>query len=314
MLTLSPTFLCLFAFLAYFWGSCWGSFLNVVIYRLPLDMSVVSPRSSCPKCGKLIPWYENIPVFSYLWLKGKCSTCHLEISSRYATIEFLCGIWSLALAYLYVYPLLINPDLPDLLAENPHLIIEQLWLWLWLQAFVDAMIAIAFIDLDHTYIPDEISYFMIYLGLIGSFSLPQINAFALDHFFGALIGWLVIVLFRFIGTLIFKREAMGMGDAKLLAVIGLFLGWQLLPWVLFAGSVQGLLAALSAQLYSKWTGKENGLMMTTEELDEQFDEVGLYENKKSYMVLPFGPFLALAAIEGMIIGPNALQSWVLGLL
>lgn len=314
MLSLSPLILFLFSFMAYFWGSCWGSFLNVVIYRLPLDMSVVSPRSSCPKCAKMIPWYENIPVFSYLFLRGKCSTCHLPIASRYATIEFLCGIWSLALAYLYVYPLLINFELPEIIADHPNIIMEQIFLWLWLQIFVYGMIAVAFIDLDHTYIPDEISYLLIFIGIVGSFSLPQINYFALDHLFGACIGWLVILLFRLIGALIFKREAMGMGDAKLLAVIGLFLGWQLLPWVLFASSIQGLMAALIAHLYSRFTGKDNGLTMTTEELDEQFNEVGLYENEKSYMVLPFGPFLALAAIEGMIIGPNALQNWISSLI
>jgi leader peptidase (prepilin peptidase)/N-methyltransferase len=296
---------------AYFFGSCWGSFLNVVIYRMPLDMSIVRPRSACPKCRHMIPWYENIPVLSYLFLGGKCSNCHTPISSRYTIIELSCGFWALALAWLYLIPILRDPFLADLLADDPMIIWAHFALWLWLQSFVYAMIAIAFIDLAHTYIPDEISYFMILIGLIGSFALPQINPFALDHFWGMIVGYFSIVLFRWIGEILFKREAMGLGDAKLLAVIGLFLGWKLLPWVLFASATQGLIAALIAHLYSKFTGKSNGLTMTSEELDLRFDEVGMYESDRVYMVLPYGPFLALAAIEGLLITPDALQSLIL---
>ncbi len=273
---------------AFVWGAVWGSFLNVVIYRVPLDLSVVRPASRCGSCGVGIHWYDNVPILSYLLLRGKCRACGTEYSPRYMLVEAMCGLLCLQLMRATVLPL------------DAQTFEASLITWLWLQTFVYALVAITFIDLEHTFIPDEISFPLIAVGMVGGLMIPGVDGVA--GVLGAAFGGTLLMLVVVIGSWLFRREAMGMGDVKLLALIGAFLGWQALPDVLFLGAVQGLLMTLFALAYSRLTGKDNSLTMTTQELDEKFEEEGLYADDKDRLAIPFGPFLSLAALEVLFFG------------
>jgi leader peptidase (prepilin peptidase) / N-methyltransferase len=293
-----------FGAFAFFWGACWGSFTNVLIHRIPLDMSVVSPPSACPKCERPIRWYENIPILSYIFLRAKCAGCSTSISLRYPLIEATAGAWSLALAMRHLWPVWSQPEL---WIDDLSPLLQAVGGWLWLEAFVCALIAITFIDLEFTFIPDEVSIPMILIGCLGGFTLTMNQP--LEHFWGMVGGWGVILCIRWIGWLLFRREAMGLGDAKLLSLIGVFLGWRVIPWILFASAVQGIIAAGVAIAYTKYTGRTNALTLTSAELDEIFGEEGVYPSDKVHVVIPYGPFLCLAAFEVLMIGPQALLSW-----
>ena len=299
----------LFGALVFFWGASLGSFTNVLIHRIPLDMSIVSPRSSCPSCHHMIRWYENIPVLSYLFLRGRCRGCNISISPRYLFIELGAGLWSLALAQRFIWPVLSRPELWIYDYPALYAVIAK---WMWFTVFICALLAITFIDLRYTFIPDEISIPMIFIGCFGGFAIPSADPLA--SFWGLLGGAGVILCVRWLGWLIFQREAMGLGDAKLLAVIGAFLGWRVLPHILFLSAFQGIIAALLASLYTRFTGKSNALTLTSAELDERFGEIGMYPESKSHLVIPFGPFLCLAAFEVLEVGADTLLQWWVDLL
>ena len=277
-----------FQIFAFVWGAVWGSFLNVVIYRMPMGMSLSHPPSRCGHCLTRIRWFDNVPILSYLILRGRCRRCGATYSPRYMLVEAACGLMVLLAFRVIVLPL------------TPETFVNSLLVWAWVQAFIYALVAITFIDLEHTYIPDAITLPMIAVGVCGAFWLPTIEP--LSRFWGALGGAGFIVLVAAVGYLIFRREAMGMGDAKLLAMIGAFLGWRALPFVLFASAIQAILATLIAVVYSRITGKQNSLTMTTDELDERFGEEDLYDDDKVRVAIPYGPFLALAALEALLLG------------
>ena len=295
----------IFLFFTFAFGASLGSFTNVVIYRLPLDMSVVHPASSCPTCKRAIRWYENVPILSYLILRGRCAGCGSSISVQYPLIELALGVWSVALGARYLWPLWSQPDL---WVYDPSLLITSALTWLWFTLFACALVAITLIDLRYTFVPDEISINGIWLALIGGFFLQRPEP--LDHFFGALVGYSAIISIRAIGYAIYRREAMGLGDAKLLALIGGFLGWTALPLLLFAAAVQGLVAAAIALSYSRVTGRSNVLTLTSTELDERFGEEGMYAQQRIMLVMPFGPFLCIAAFEVLMLGEATLWRWV----
>ncbi len=279
---------------AFVWGAVWGSFINVVIHRVPLGASLVHPPSACAACGARIRWFDNIPIVSYLALRGRCRACGSGYSPRYMLVELLCGVLSLALFRALAVPIGgLDP------------LIDAAWQWLWLQTFVYGLVAITFIDLEHLYIPDEISIGGLMLGLAGAHFLP-VEA-PQDHTLGALAGAGFLGLVWAVGWVVYRREAMGLGDVKLLAMIGAFLGWRALPFVLFAAAVQALIATLLARLYTAATGKAAGLTLSTAELDAHFDEEGRYdEGLPEHTAIPFGPFLALAGIEALFFGGDLL--------
>ena len=294
----------IFLFFTFSFGACLGSFTNVLIYRIPQDMSVVYPPSSCMKCGHLITWYENIPILSYLLLQGKCRECKTPLSSQYPTIELIAGIWSVALAQQFLWPTFSQPDL---WTNQISLLLFAAFHWFWLCSFSCALLAITLIDLRYTFVPDEISLTMMWVSL-GAFFLPQLDP--LEYFWGLVAGYSFILSIRWLGYLIYKREAMGLGDAKLLAIIGGFLGWRILPWILFAAAIQGLVAAALALSYTKITGKSNILTLTSKELDLRFGEEELYEQNRVMLVMPFGPFLCLAAFEALMLSPDYILNFL----
>ena len=280
-----------FLFFTFAFGASLGSFTNVLIYRIPMDMSVVHPASTCPSCGHKIRWFENIPILSYVGLRGRCSQCRTPISFQYPFLEFIAGVWSVSLAYRELWPTFSQTEL---WINDTSVLLSAAALWLWLLIFTCGLLAITLIDLRYTFVPDEISLNLIWLSFVAFFIPTQVP---IDHFFGLIAGYSVILGIRVLGYLIYRREAMGLGDAKLLAMIGGFLGWQVLPWILFAAAVQGIIAAGLAITYTKLTGHSNILTMTSAELDERFGEERLYSEQRVLLVMPFGPFLCLAAFE-----------------
>ncbi len=219
-----PYFVEVFAFI---FGLCIGSFLNVCIYRLPASKSISHPRSSCTSCNELIPFYDNIPVLSYVLLRGKCRFCREPISVRYPIIELLTGWFALITFLKY------------------GLSLEALIYFV----FIAALLVITFVDIDHQIIPDIISLPGIPIFFLASFGLSQINW--LDSLIGILVGGGSLLLVAWIYSLITQKEGMGGGDIKLLAMIGAVIGWQGVLFTIFVASAVGTLAGMLVMLKSR---------------------------------------------------------------
>jgi leader peptidase (prepilin peptidase)/N-methyltransferase len=251
-----------FSIISFVFGSVIGSFLNVCIYRIPAGESIVHPPSRCPACGSGIRWYQNVPVLSYLLLGGKCASCRTRISPRYPLVEALTGILFVLVFY--------------------HFGLQGATLVYWL--FAAALVTITFIDLDHQIIPDVISLPGIVVGFLCSFAVPWISWN--DSLLGILAGGGSLYLVAVGYELLTKKEGMGGGDIKLLAMIGAFLGWKAILPIVFFSSLMGTLVGVPVMLIKKADSK---------------------------LAIPFGPFLAAAALFYLFLGP-ALISWYLGLL
>ncbi len=201
-------------------GAIVGSFLNVCIYRIPAGESVVTPASRCPACGTPIRPWDNIPLFSYVWLRGRCRACQARISSRYFLVELLT-----ALAAVAVYG---------------HFALSALAVVSF--AFLCALIVITFIDLDHQIIPNVISVPGIGAGLLAAVLIGQPRW--TDSLTGLVLGggllWVVAEGYQRVTG----HEGMGGGDIKLLAMIGAFLGWRAVPVTLLVGSLAGSLIGI----------------------------------------------------------------------
>ncbi len=230
-------------------GSLWGSFANVCIYRLPLKGGVVKGRSFCPKCKKKILWYENIPILSYFILGGKCSKCKKKISTQYLIVEAISIISFLIIYYLFGISL-------------TTILLIILFL---------SFLIIFFIDLKHYIIPDVLTFPMMALGFFKSFdpNLSPIFPNYINSLLGGIIGygiiWLLIIFYKKIRN----KEGMGLGDAKLLAVIGFWFGWISIPFVIFLSSVTALIIVIPDLLK---------------------------KSKKLSSQIPFGPYIIIATL------------------
>ena len=197
-----------------------GSFSNVCIYRIPRNESIIFPASHCPKCRSNISPKDNIPILSYILLKGRCRNCKSKISIQYPIVEFLTG-----LIYLIIY-LGYGLSIQSLI----YIILSS------------SLIIIAFIDLNEQIIPEAISLPGMVIGLILSFFVPYISF--INSALGVLVGGGIILVIGLAGSAIFKKEAMGGGDVKLAAMIGAFLGWRYIIISLFLGFFLGALAGI----------------------------------------------------------------------
>jgi len=262
-------------------GMMVGSFLNVVIYRLPKMMeqewhnnclelqgkdiptqpqfTLSKPRSSCPNCGHRIRAFENIPVISYLLLKGRCSACKTPISMRYPLIEILSG------------------TLIGLTSWQLGYSTATLFAWI----FVFALIALTFIDFDTQLLPDDITLPLLWLGLLFNlnFGFTDLKSAVIGAMAGYLVLWSVFWLFK----LIRGKEGMGYGDFKLLAAIGAWFGWQLLPAVILLSSTLGAIIGIALIVVTK-RGKD--------------------------VPIPFGPFLAIGGIAALFFGQQLAQIYL----
>ena len=244
---------------AFIFGLIVGSFLNVCIHRIPRSESILAPPSHCPRCSTRITWKDNIPVLSFLFLRGRCRVCGERISFRYPLVELLTALFSL---YLFAAS--------SVLAE-----------YFIYFAFVSSLITISFIDLQHRVIPNQISIPGIGLGFLASFLLPRITW--VDSLLGILLGGGIIYLLIAGYYLFTRREGMGGGDLKLLAMIGAFLGWKGAVFSLVAGALAGSVLGLALMLIKGWGRRSQ---------------------------IPFGPFLSLGA-AGFLAGGERLVDWYL---
>ena len=283
LLDLPPALLYPFAFL---FGSLWGSFLNVCIVRLPKALSVMWPASHCPKCQAPIRGYVNIPVFSYLLLRGKCRACKVPISARYPLVELLMGMLTLALVHRFGVS------------------------FTTLAYFVLTMglLVVTFIDVEYWIIPNEISYGLWLVGLGVSF-VPGATVQPLDAFIGFAAGAVGLFLVAWLFLKLRGVEGLGDGDWKLLGGLGAFLGWRMLPLVLFLAAVQGV--AVAGVVYALRRGKPlEPAPLPEDESEESTDAPAEVPARLAEvdgpppgrLALPFGPFLALGALELVFFG------------
>jgi len=247
--------------IVFIFGSIIGSFLNVCIYRLPKGKSVVTPASSCPKCGTAISWYDNIPLLSYLILTGKCRSCKAAISFRYFLVEL---ITALLLATIFsVFGLSAKFFAYSIMSCG--------------------LIVATFVDFEINEIPDEVSMGGLVVGLVLSFAMPSVfgavsrGGALLGSFLGAVAGGASIYIIGFLGELVFKKEAMGGGDVKLMAMIGSFLGWKLALLVFFVAPLFGSIVGIILKIKS---GRET---------------------------IPYGPYLSLAALVAVFFGEKIIR-------
>jgi leader peptidase (prepilin peptidase) / N-methyltransferase len=211
----------------FLFGSCIGSFLNVCIYRIPENQSIISPGSRCPNCKTAIPFYLNIPILSYLFLQGKCRFCKHKISMRYPLVEFLTGTF----AVLIFLKFNLTP---------------QFFYWF---VFTTSLITISFIDFDHQIIPDVISLPGIIIFASSFYFLPEMTIKKV--IFGILIGGGSLYAVAFLYYFFKKQEGMGGGDIKLLAMIGAATGIKGVLFTIFTGSLLGTLFGIMIMLYTK---------------------------------------------------------------
>jgi leader peptidase (prepilin peptidase)/N-methyltransferase len=284
---------------AFVWGALWGSFANVVIYRLPNNLSIVKPRSRCSACETPIAWYDNIPILSYLLLRGRCRRCDEPVALRYLLVELLAGLLSFALYMLYVItPLLEGGGIDGLISW-------QIWFF-----FCLALMVVTFTDLDHWIIPNEVVLGMSAIGvvlviwrpdLLGVETVPAIAA--------GLFGLALVVVIHWLYLKLRNIEAIGLGDGKLLLMIGIFGGPMAIAWSLGAGALQGLLVSVPMLL----TGRNPA---NTELAEAHGDDPTLRQDPDSVMGqhVPFGPFLALAALEWVLLRRQieAMFAWLVG--
>ena len=251
--------------IVFVFGAVIGSFLNVCIYRIPEGKSVVTPASTCPSCGKHIKFYDNIPILSYIILRGRCRNCKAEFSARYPFVEFINAALYIAVFYSFGY-------------ASPWALFVYFF-------FASTLVVIFFIDIDHQIIPNSITYPGIPLALIlGSTILPDpflrenLLGFR-DSAIGLLSGGGFFYLTAVFGRAILKKEAMGMGDVKMMAMVGGLLGWKGVILTTFMGSLLGSIIGVSLIMAK---GREWGSK------------------------IPFGPYLALGALVSLLWGEDIL--------
>jgi leader peptidase (prepilin peptidase) / N-methyltransferase len=269
-------------------GACFGSFFNVLIYRLPKNESIILPSSHCMSCGEPIRWYDNIPILSYFILRGKCRDCGTKFSIRYALVEFLTAILFATVVSKYSFMI------TEVKAANGGLIFSNYLrgtgITVFHLFFVGGMIVATFIDFDHQIIPNEITFPGIPLGIIASTIFPEMQGQE-SHLWGFFLSLIsavaaggVLFLIGEIAGKILKKEAMGFGDVKLLAMIGAFIGWKLTAICIFFASLSGAVVGITL--------------------------IGLKKVEWQSRI-PFGPYIVLGALISYFWGARILE-WYLG--
>ena len=222
----------MFYITAFIFGSIWGSFANVCIYRLPKGTSITKGRSNCPSCNQVIKWFDNIPLISFILLKGKCRNCSVQINPQYFLVELIAAL-GFVISY-YFFGISVTTLLFFIL--------------------VIFFIIIFFIDLKHFIIPNELSISLMIIGFLKSFD-PNLNKIIFPNFInsliGGLIGYFIVWLIIYFYKKLRNKEGMGLGDAKLLSAIGFWFGWISLPFVLFFSSAIALISFLPDLIKNK---------------------------------------------------------------
>jgi leader peptidase (prepilin peptidase)/N-methyltransferase len=262
---MEPAWAIYFTLLSFLGGACIGSFLNVCIYRIPLEKSVVAPRSQCPHCGHLIAGYDNIPLVSYFLLKGRCRSCGAAISPRYFLVELLTAALFLAIWNQYGW------DARTLVFF----------------VFTGGLILGTFVDIDHMIIPDRVSLGGMAAGVACSLLVPALHGadYPVEALRASLIGLAAgsgtLYLVGWIGRRMLGKDAMGLGDVKLLGAIGAFLGWPAVLFTVMLSSFLGSVVGVSLILGGRraWQSR-----------------------------IPYGPYLAAGALV-WVLGGHRWWSW-----
>ncbi len=272
-----PLTLSLFAAVALLlWGSLWGSFLNVVVYRVPAGLSVVRPRSRCPQCLTPIAGWHNIPVLSWILLRGACASCKAPISPRYPAVEATMAVLALAVGM---------PWLPSILDANP-MPWQPVVAMLGEQAFVFTWLAIALIDADRFEVFDALSLPLPIAGLGLAAAVGDLRGVPWQQAgVGALVGGAGFALISWTYGRVTGREGLGLGDAYILAGIGALLGVNALPAVILAAAIQGLLFVTCTLVV-----RRRATVLA---------ERGLASAR--HFALPFGPFLVVAGVQWLLL-------------
>ena len=241
--------------IVFIFGSIWGSFCNVCIRRIPNNTSVIKGRSHCPSCNKLIKWYDNIPLISFLILKARCRDCSTTIDVKYFIIELISALNFVLIFYLFGF-------------SSTTILFFILSI---------GFLIIFFIDLKHFIIPNEITYPLMMLGFLKSFD-PNLNLNLfpnfIDSLIGGFLGYIIIWLVIFIYKKFRNKEGMGLGDAKLVSLIGFWFGWISIPFVIFFSSAIALIKVIP----------------------------DLIKNKKNLSSeIPFGPYLIVGCLTFLIL-------------
>ena len=210
-------------------GLCVGSFLNVVIYRVPNNMNLAKPASHCPKCGYVLRWYDNIPILSYLMLGGKCRSCKEHISIRYTLVEILNMLLWLLSVYLFWEESIVYSVIAMIAST--------------------LLVCVFFIDLEHMLIFNRFSISIAILGIVAMFFDDYTEI--IDHILGGVIGGGVFVLLYYGAIWVLKKEGFGWGDVKLVAAAGLLLGWQKLLFAMLVASITGSIVLLAIRAIKK---------------------------------------------------------------
>lgn len=306
-----------FAFWAFVFGACWGSFFNVVIYRVPAKKSVIRPGSHCYACGAPIKWYDNLPILSWFILRGKARCCGAKFSMRYAIIELMTG-----LLYMWTW-IVYGPGLG---------MVVCVWL------FIALMICNAFIDLDTQFLEDAFTVWGMMLGLALSALYPELHGQAgsgdpvmLERIrsvalslTGAVVGSGVILWIGMCSEKFLGKETMGFGDVLLMGCVGAFLGWKGAVFAIFGGSIFGCIVIVPMMLFNKISGQnlKPGKTGHVEEMEaanptrqdkDQIEEepaapTSEEEELSMQSAIPFGPWLSLAAVAYLLV----LKPWADG--
>ena len=295
-------------------GLIWGSFLNVVIHRLPRGMSLARPASHCPACKAPIEIHRNIPVISWLLLRGKAACCGAKVSARYPAVELIGGVLSLAVLNARVLPM------GDMTPA-----VQGLALYIADFSLLLGLTAAAFIDLELMVIPDSITFGGTILGL-GTFAMRGMTL--LDAAIGAAVGFALVWLIAVGYSKLRGVAAMGLGDAKLTMLAGAWLGWEGTAFVLGAGAIQGSIIAIAMTLLGHKIKEPDAVIAEREELRKRMPTMNEKERAEAEKLLAedplgdepqegwgmqriaFGPFLILATIECLLIGPQRIFSWI----
>ena len=250
-----------FTVVVFIYGACLGSFLNVCIYRIPEELSVIKPRSRCPKCLTNLAWYDNIPIFGWIFLKGKCRYCKAPISARYPLVELLTAVLFTLLWFRFPYNILLLPY----------------------GLLLFGLVLGTFVDLDHMWLPDRVTIGGMIFGPLFAFLFPQMFQETL-HLQGLLhslvgmgVGFGLFWCIGFLGRLILKKDAMGFGDVKLMGTLGAFLGVEGVWFITFMASLVGAVVGLGL------------IALRKQDLQSR---------------IPFGPYLALAALIWILGGSD----------
>jgi leader peptidase (prepilin peptidase)/N-methyltransferase len=285
---------------AFAMGAVFGSFANVCILRLPptaehpRGRSIVHPGSQCGTCGAVVRWYDNLPVLSFLWLRGRCRACRASFSPRYLLVEVATGLLFIALFHAVVAVTYVDDPIALRLGR---------WAVYSFTSFV--LVVIAFIDLDHKLILDRVTYPAIPAAYLLGLTLPE-RAWT-DGLWGAAVGYGLVRIISDGYYALTKREGLGYGDGKLLAIIGALLGWQAVIVTLFGGSLVGSVVGISAVAIAR---------RRSAPIDDGRGDPSPGENNDRgaattsapplrHVEVPFGPFLVVAALAYLFV-----EEWI----